>query len=217
MHRTEALRIFYQSLSDVEKKLGGPSPLAGLKPRDVPLKGVCFFFERGEKRSDTGCGPRVVRVGTHGLIQTSRTTLWNRLSAHRGVKATGGGNHRGSIFRLLLGNAMLVQQQLLCSSWGIGNTAQRQVRDSEKDLKRLVSVYVGAMTIIWREISSREGRMEFEREAIALLSNYHRDPVDPPSSVWLGNYSSRDKVRSSGLWNCNHVDEEWSERIFNLI
>ena len=72
-----------------------------------PRRGVYFFFEEGEVRSDSGSGPRVVRVGTHALTDRSKTTLWNRLAQHRGVARSGGGNHRGSVFRLLVGQALL--------------------------------------------------------------------------------------------------------------
>ncbi len=74
-----------------------------------------------EMRSDHGSGLRVVRVGTHAVTTTSRTTLWNRLSQHRGVAKTGGGNHRGSIFRLIVGTALKRRDGLNKPiSWGIG-------------------------------------------------------------------------------------------------
>lgn len=49
------------------------------------------------------------------------------------------------------------------------------------------------------------------RNAIALLSNYpeKRGVVDPPSPTWLGRWADRETVRRSGLWNVNHVDEEY--------
>jgi hypothetical protein len=34
-----------------------------------------------------------------------------------------------------------------------------------------------------------------------------KEPLDPPSSGWLGYHCDRERVRSSGLWNSNHVDE----------
>ena len=77
-----------------------------------PARGVYFFFEDGEARSTSGTGPRVVRIGTHALTAKSSTTLWNRLAQHRGVVGTGGGNHRGSIFRLLVGEALLRRRGL---------------------------------------------------------------------------------------------------------
>lgn len=49
-----------------------------------PKRGVYFFREAGEVRSDTGEGPRIVRVGTHALKTGGSTKLWTRLSAHKG-------------------------------------------------------------------------------------------------------------------------------------
>lgn len=83
--------------------------LAGCRGRmQWPARGVYFFHETGENRSDTGEGPRVVRVGTHALKEGGSTTLWGRLSAHRGQLRSGGSNQRGSIFRLIVGTALIV-------------------------------------------------------------------------------------------------------------
>jgi hypothetical protein len=41
---------------------------------------------------------------------------------------------------------------------------------------------------------------------IAILSAYRSVPVDPASLDWLGHHSPRDRVKGSGLWNCDHVD-----------
>jgi hypothetical protein len=46
-----------------------------------------------------------------------------------------------------------------------------------------------------------------ERNSIALLSSYNKAPLDPPSITWLGRHSDRERVRKSGLWNQNHVEE----------
>ena len=46
-----------------------------------------------------------------------------------------------------------------------------------------------------------------ERNAIALLSNYQRPVMDPPSLGWLGSISNRSLVRGCGLWNQRHVEE----------
>ena len=60
-----------------------------------PKRGVHFFREPGEVRTDSGTGPRVVHVGTHALKAGSQTKLWDRLSQHRGAKRSGIGNHTG--------------------------------------------------------------------------------------------------------------------------
>ena len=100
---------FYDLLTRLEKVNGGKRQVArGHGQMDWPKRGVYFFFEDGELRAD-GTTPRVVRVGTHGLRKSS-ATLWSRLSQHRGTvggSMPGGGNHRGSIFRLHVGTALL--------------------------------------------------------------------------------------------------------------
>lgn len=39
------------------------------------------------------------------------------------------------------------------------------------------------------------------------MSNYYEPPVDPRADDWLGTDSASKKIRESGLWNVNHVDE----------
>jgi len=41
------------------------------------------LHETGENRSDTGEGPRVLRVGTHALKTGGSTTLWAALRTHQ--------------------------------------------------------------------------------------------------------------------------------------
>src|SRR5579862_1245890 len=94
---------FYELLARLEHEHGGRRRLSDCHGRmEWPRRGVYFFFEPGENRTDTGNGPRVVRVGTHALNAGSGTSLWGRLSHHRGAARSGGGNHRASIFRLLI-------------------------------------------------------------------------------------------------------------------
>jgi hypothetical protein len=85
-----------------------------------PDRGVYFFFEPGELRRDGT--PRVVRVGTHAVSAGSRTRLWQRLRAHRGNR-DGRGNHRGSVFRRHVGEALLRRDQATHPSWGMGSSA----------------------------------------------------------------------------------------------
>jgi hypothetical protein len=67
------------------------------------------------------------------------------------------------------------------------------------------------MPFLWLSIEDDAGphrlRSYIERNSIALLSNYHKLALDPPSQSWLGHHSHRERVRKSGLWNQNHVDE----------
>jgi hypothetical protein len=83
--RLQDLIRFYSIPNQLEKMVGGARALANCRGRmKWPARGVYFFREAGETRSDTGEGPRVVRVGTHARKAGGAATLWSRLSAHRG-------------------------------------------------------------------------------------------------------------------------------------
>ena len=211
--RLDDLRRFYDILDVLAQRLGGFRHLESCTRRMVwPKRGVYFFREAGEARSDGGDGPRVVRVGTHALGSTSRTTLRQRLYQHRGNIGDHGGNHRGSVFRQHVGFALLTADpELVCPTWGKGNSALRDVRTSEQPFEIRVSKVIGVMPFLWLAIDDDPGpysmRGFVERNSIALLSNYDRSPEDPPSPGWLGCHSRSDRVRKSGLWNSNHVDE----------
>lgn len=179
-----------------------------------PNRGVYFFMEPGEIRTHSGRGSRIVRVGTHALIPRSKSTLWQRLSQHRGTARTGGGNHRGSVFRQIVGTALIERDVHDCPSWDDGrNNAKRKVKDREQPLEREVSRLIREMPFLWLSVTDEPGprslRGYIERNAIALLSNYDKTPIDPPSDSWLGSHCTREKVRASGLWNSNHVNEEY--------
>lgn len=209
----EDMQDFYSILDRLRHRLGGSRKLAACNGRmSWPKRGVYFFFDDGEARSNSGIGPRVVRVGTHALTATSRTSLWHRLSQHRGVERTGGGNHRGSVFRRHVGTALTCRDpNLAISTWGAGNNASSEIRGQELALEQLVSQTICAMPFLWIDIDDLPGpdsaRGYLERNAIALLSNFRRPQLDPPSADWLGHFCSSERVRTSGLWNSNHVDE----------
>ena len=206
---------FYSLLDTLEKNIGGARTLAACCGRmDWPKRGVYFFREYGETRSDTGSGPRIIRVGTHALKTGSGTKLWTRLSQHKGQPSTGGGNHRGSIFRLIVGAALIGRDGHDFPTWGDGNTAKGDVRNGELALECEVSKVIGKMPFLWLSLDDQAGpesrRGYIERNSIALLSNYSKPPLDPPSLGWLGRYCDRERVKNSGLWNSNHVDESYA-------
>ncbi len=105
-------------------------------------------------------------------------------------------------------------------SWGVGSGAgaaarklgldRARLREAEAPLEREVSRRIGAMPFLWLRIDDPAGpggdRGYVERNVIALLSNFARAPLDPPSAEWLGRHSDRERVRMSGLWNNDFVD-----------
>jgi len=212
--RERDLQRFYDLLENLTTRLGGARKLADCSGHDEwPERGVYFFREPGEIRTDTGDGLRIVRVGTHALKSGSATKLWTRLSQHKGVVKTGGGNHRGSIFRLIVGTALIDRDGLNYPTWGSGSSAPRGIRDGEQVLEQAVSSEIGGMPFLWLGIVDEAGpnslRGYIERNSIALLSNCGKEPLDEPSTDWLGHASNRKLVRQSGLWNSNHVTDKY--------
>ena len=220
--READLRRFYDMLTELEGRQGAPRTLPESASRDCPQRGVYFFFEPTEQRSGSGDGPRVVRVGTHALKHGSKTKLWSPRSQHRGAHRSGGGNHRGSIFRLLVGSALIARDGLSCPTWDTQRSnAPSHVRVAEIELERLVSQTIGAMPVLWLAVDDDPGagseRGAIERGAIALLSGWGQDGIDPPSANWLGHACTRDKVRRSGLWINNHVDEAYDPAFLDVM
>lgn len=216
--RRHALDRLYLLLEELRERTGGPRLLSECDGRmDWPSHGLYFFFEPGEVRED-GTTPRVVRVGTHALTATSKTTLWNRLSQHRGSVRSGGGNHRGSIFRLHVGTALIARgASSAFDTWGQRSSAPPEVREAERELEHQVSLRIGGMPLLWLAVPDREERAYLERSTIALLSNLGREPVDPASPTWLGHDADRSAVRESHLWNVNHVSEDWDARSLDRL
>lgn len=233
MSRTDDLIRLYRIFDTLEVSSGGKKFLAQLAPSGSwPRRGVYFFFEPGEVRSGSDHDPRLVRVGTHALDVGARSTLHQRLRQHAGKSTGSGGNHRGSIFRLLVGEALIARGDCpQCPSWGvkgdIGKAADLMCTDkatlaaAEGPVEAAVSAYLGRLPFLWLSIEDEPGpnslRGFIERNVIALASGRHEPVIDPPSPSWLGLSSNRDKVRRSGLWNQRHVDEDYTLGFLDLL
>jgi hypothetical protein len=209
------LNEFYSILDEAKRRQGGPLSLSQCNgAMNWPDRGVYFFFEPGENRADSSSSPRVVRVGTHAVSRGSKATLWKRLRQHLGTR-DGGGNHRGSVFRLLVGAAIKERDAIHnLASWGKRGSASREIRSTEREHEGFVSQHIGQMPLVVVEIddepSSQSMRSHVERNAIALLSSHPKSPkpsCDRPSQRWLGHSCPKRNVRDSGLWNSNHVLE----------
>ena len=189
MGRLDDIVRFYALLDRLRRSLGGSRTLANIGSyRDWPKRGIYLFFEPGEVRSDSGNGPRVIRLGTHALGKGSRSTLRQRLGQHRG-RTSGGGNHRGSIFRLLIGQALLARGELVpCKSWGVKSDAAKASLALDVDREALamaeapveqgVTHYISTMPFLWLDIDDEPGldslRGVIERNAIVRPSPpYH--------------------------------------------
>ncbi|MFB6178606.1 MAG: hypothetical protein ABEI77_02645 [Halorientalis sp.] len=226
MSRQEDVDRLYAILDDLREQVGGYQFLRDCTGyMDWPERGVYFFFAGDETRESTA-QPRVTRIGTHAVSSGSGTSLWNRLRTHRGATSgsyEGGGNHRGSVFRKRVGEAIIERDGLHDEypEWGVGSTADRDRRMAELDLERQVSEYIRDLPFLWVNIddepSPESKRAYVERNTLALLSNYETQAIDPRAADWLGAQCPVDEIRHSGLWNINHVDETYDAATLDYL
>ncbi|UWG50716.1 Uncharacterized protein AArcCO_1409 [Halalkaliarchaeum sp. AArc-CO] len=226
MSRRSDLDRLYDLLDRLEANVGGKQRLKDCTGyMDWPERGVYFFFADGETRESTD-QLRLTRIGTHAVSSGSGTSLWNRLRTHRGANRgtyQGGGNHRGSVFRKRVGEAKIERDELHdeYSHWGNGSSADRDRRLAELEHEQRVSQYIRDLPFLWIDIddepSPESDRVYIERNAIALVSNYRKDSIDPRDDDWLGRVSPRSEISDSGLWNINHVGEQYDRAFLNRV
>lgn len=227
MNRERALDELYETLDELRERCGGYRTLATCSAKSGwPTRGVYFFFESGETRQGSDA-LRVVRVGTHGLKSGSRSTLWGRLAQHRGTpggKRPGGGNHRASIFRRHVGSALIAGGSWApeaSAHWWEAGKGVEGLRDGEYPIEKAVSGHIGAMPFLWIDVPDDPGPMSergvIESNAIALLSDVGKDRIDPPSPAWLGYKASRFVIGESGLWNVNHVGQDYDPTFLGVL
>lgn len=226
MGRRDDLDQLYRLFAELEDRVGGMQRLRDCTGyMDWPDRGVYFFFADDDyrERSDQR---RLTRVGTHAVSAGSGTSLWNRLRTHRGPTSgsyEGGGNHRGSVFRKRVGEAMIERDEIHDGypHWGDGYSADRERRLDEYHLERRVSDYIRDLPFLWIDVDDEPGpgsdRAYIERNTIALVSNYSKDPLDRRDDTWLGHASPSEEIRESGLWNVNHVEEDYDPAFLDRL
>ena len=234
MSRSADINRFYKLLRQLEKGLGGTRLLAECDgSMDWPERGVYFFMEPGEFRSNSK-KPRIVRVGSHAVSRTSRTKLWTRLRQHRGVIKGKGSIPNGSIFRDLVGQALMFRSlhgahgevlKYYDKGWWYLTEEKYNKKTSsgltvKEKLIKEINETIGGMPFLWLEVDGARGPSErdyIESSAIALLSNTGKSPVDPPSRDWLGYDCYRKRVMLSGLWNQDYTEEEHDPRFLDKL
>ena len=192
---------FYELMGELEEQVGGKRKLSECRwNMGWPMRGVYFFFEDGETRATSNSDLRVVRVGTHAVTVRSKSRLWHRLYEH---KQDGG----RSVFRDHLNRALKAR-----------SNAGR--RSAEHNHSRCISTYIGNMPFLWINVdgeSSHNQRKSIERNAIALLSNWRRDPIDRQSDNWLGHQAQREEIGGSGLWNVQHTKRNYKREFLKVL
>lgn len=169
-------------------------------PDQVPFDNGLYFFYEASEKSDHGPDGRIVRVGNHPRSQGRlKDRLWDHYSPNKNF----------SVFRKFLGGALLRQEDPNhpCLSPGPGR-GHWERQDAQKCPRcqpmedRVTELLRRTLAFRCVEVGDQDSRNDVEKKLIGSLS---RCQACQPSPRWLGQYAHRDKVRSSGLWNSNHV------------
>ncbi|HXP90002.1 MAG TPA: hypothetical protein VN931_03625 [Fibrobacteria bacterium] len=160
-----------------------------------------MLFQKGEAINGYD---RIVRVGTHN----GDKQLYSRLTQHFSNM-----NKNRSIFRKNIGRAFLAKlNDPYIKTWEIDTTSRSNkimystVIDKEKEgeIENKISNYIQAdFSFSVFEIKNISDRLNWEQKIASTIAQSHDIP---PSSVWLGNYSPKSKIRSSGLWQVNQLN-----------
>jgi len=184
-----------------------------------PQKGLYLFYQCGFNRILSNIDLKIMRIGTHAVSEGSSSSLWQRLKNHKG-KLDLSGNHRGSIFRLYVGAALIKREGLVCPSWGIGQSANDEISATEVDIEKRVSEYIQDMMLLCLRIedapSKRSDRAYIEQNMIALLAG-PLGPVDIAQESWLGYHCPNPGVRRSSLWNVDYTHMEYDPSFFEIL
>lgn len=165
----------------------------------IPTNGLYFLFEAGETGHE---GDRLVRIGSH----TGNGNLAARLREHMTQ------NKDRSIFRKNIGRALLARNRdPYLDVWELDLT-KREDRNryaplvnltKQNEVEQSVSDYVAQhMSVSVIATPNRDLALLLERLCIATVSLCQNCCA---SSAWLGRFSPKQKIRTSGLWQVQHL------------
>jgi len=170
---------------------------------NIPLNGIYVLFEKGESAHKT---ERIVRIGSH----TGDNQLQSRLKQHFINK-----NKDRSIFRKNIGRAMLNKNRdTFLKEWELDLTTKKQKEkysslidfDKQKEMEKTVSKYIqDNFAFVVFQVDDKNNRLELESKIISTISLCNECK---PSNKWLGLFSTKDKIRESGLWLVNELYKE---------
>lgn len=173
------------------------------RENEIPQNGIYIIFEKGELFENFD---RVVRVGTH----TGDKQLRSRLNEHF-VKE----NKNRSIFRKNIGRCLLNKDQCpYLRLWELDITSKEAREknlnlldlDFEKRIEKRISDYIqNNLSFCVFRVDTKEQRLFWESKIVSTLA---KSSKLHPSKNWLGNYSPKDKIKASGLWQVNELYNE---------
>jgi len=179
----------------------------------IPLNGIYILFENGEISHGSD---RIVRIGTH----TGENQLRSRLFQHFLMQ-----NKDRSIFRKNIGRALLNKSKDdYLSIWELDLTTKESKEkhshlidlNKQKDIENNITQYMQKnFRFIVIPVESKEKRLKIESLIVSSVCNCDECR---PSKDWLGNFSPKEKIKESGLWQVNELyKKEMDENEFLMI
>ena len=166
----------------------------------IPRNGIYTIFDKGEKYNDLD---RIVRVGTH----TGDNQLFSRLNQHF-VKE----NKNRSIFRKNIGRCLLNKDNSsYLPFWELDITSREEKArnlkllnlEFEKQIEKQITKYIqNNLSFCVFKIDGNEKRLFWESKIVSTLA---KSTDFKPSDNWLGNYSTKEKIKACGLWQVNEL------------
>ncbi|MDP2672744.1 MAG: hypothetical protein Q8O84_02945 [Nanoarchaeota archaeon] len=169
--------------------------------QEIPENGIYILFEKGEFAHSTN---RIVRIGTH----TGNNKLRSRLKEHFVNE-----NKDRSIFRKNIGRALLNKNNdPFLKQWELDLTTKKSKEKyfknvdfkKQKETEKRVTKYIqDNVSFVVFQVDDKNKRLEIESKIISTVSLCDECKS---SKNWLGNFSPKEKIKESGLWN---IKELW--------
>ena len=168
--------------------------------QEIPENGIYILFEKNEFAHSTN---RIVRIGTH----TGQNQLRSRLFQHF-LKE----NKDRSIFRKNIGRALLNKDKdNFIKKWELDLTTRNAKNlysdlvdfEKQKEIEKKVTKQIrDNFSFVVFQINKKDKRLKFEAKIISTVSLCEDCK---PSENWLGNFSPKEKIKTSGLWLVNEL------------
>jgi hypothetical protein len=115
----------------------------------------------------------------------------------------------------------MARDRIECPTWLVDDV-EPELRKGEYELERFVSREIRQMPFLWLHVPGESGRgcprASIEKNAIALLSCHEESRSrEEQGNGWLGNYSAKEEIRKSRLWNVDHVKEPFDSSFTELF
>ncbi|KXA93333.1 hypothetical protein AKJ64_00930 [candidate division MSBL1 archaeon SCGC-AAA259E17] len=186
----------------------------------LPKNGIYFFYEKGETWGHDGNKPRIVRVGTH-----KSGNFRSRISEHflfeeerkMDFDQNDSKPSDRSIFRKNIGRALLNKDDNdYLKVWNIDfikrknreEHASKRNISKEREIERKITEILRE-NFSFRFIAFEGGTNIMGKEGLEsnLIGTLGQCSECKPSKDWLGNSSSKPKIRESGLWLIQHLKD----------